>query len=151
MEWPQPLSELVTSTETAAARLFPRLGVGLVAASKMASAWFGTLKRRKWAVTIWPPLTWEAGIFMYSTNITSIQEFCKKEMEIQSTSNTNLRYFFLFEFICNHRLTDRSQCPPSIFNLDQKFHGLSYFWDFHVCKRVQNQSQKTSVIGLPKQ
>ena len=39
-----------------------------------------------------------------------------------------------------------SQCAPSIFNLDQKFHGLPCFWSFHTYKRVQNQSRKTSVI-----
>ena len=39
-----------------------------------------------------------------------------------------------------------TQCAHSMFNLDQKFHGL---WGFHVYKRVQNQSRKTSVIRLP--
>ena len=42
-------------------------------------------------------------------------------------------------------------CTPSIFNLDQKFHGLSCFWGFRVYKRVQNQLRKTSVIRLPKE
>ena len=38
------------------------------------------------------------------------------------------------------------QCAPSIFNLDQKFHGLSCFWgiDIH-----ETQSRKPSVIRLP--
>ena len=43
-----------------------------------------------------------------------------------------------------------SQCAPGIFNLDQKFHGFSCFWCFHICKRVQTKSKETSVIGLPK-
>ena len=43
-----------------------------------------------------------------------------------------------------------SQCTPSIFNLDQKCHGLSCFWGFLMYKRVQNQSRKTSVIRLQK-
>ena len=33
----------------------------------------------------------------------------------------------------------QAQCAPGIFNLDKKFHGLSCFWSFHRCKRVQNQ------------
>ena len=40
--------------------------------------------------------------------------------------------------------------PPSTFNLDQKFHGLSCFWGIDIHKTVQNQSRKTSVIRLPK-
>ena len=42
------------------------------------------------------------------------------------------------------------QCTPSIFNLDQKFHGLSCFWGIDIHETVQNQSRKTSVIRLPK-
>ena len=38
----------------------------------------------------------------------------------------------------------------SIFNLDQKFHGLSCFWGIDIHETVQNQSRKTSVIRLPK-
>ena len=38
---------------------------------------------------------------------------------------------------------------PGIFNLDQKFHGLSYFWGIDIHKTIQNQSRKTSVIRLP--
>ena len=44
-----------------------------------------------------------------------------------------------------------SQCAPGIFNLDQKFHRVSCFWGFQIYKRIQNQSRKTSVIGLPKE
>ena len=40
---------------------------------------------------------------------------------------------------------------PDIFKLDQKLHGLSCFWGFHIHVRVQNQSRKTSVIRLPKE
>ena len=43
-----------------------------------------------------------------------------------------------------------SQCTPGIFNLDQKFHGLSCFWGLYIHETVQNQSKKTSVIGLSK-
>ena len=43
-----------------------------------------------------------------------------------------------------------SQCAPGIFNLDQKFHGVSCFWGLYIHEIVQNQSRKTSVIGLPK-
>ena len=35
-----------------------------------------------------------------------------------------------------------TQCAPFIFNLDQKFHGLSCFWGFHLYERVQNQLRK---------
>ena len=42
------------------------------------------------------------------------------------------------------------QCAPGIFNLDQKFHGLSCLWGIDIHEIVQNQSRKTSVIGLPK-
>ena len=45
---------------------------------------------------------------------------------------------------------DNSQCAPSIFNLDQKFHGLSCFWGIDINEAVLNQSRKTSVIRLPK-
>ena len=44
-----------------------------------------------------------------------------------------------------------SQCAPGIFNLDQKFYRVSCFWGFQIYKRIQNQSRKTSVIGLPKE
>ena len=44
----------------------------------------------------------------------------------------------------------QAQCAPSIFNLDQKFHGLSCFWGIDIHETVQNQSRKTSVIRLPK-
>ena len=43
-----------------------------------------------------------------------------------------------------------TQCVPGIFNLDQKFHGLSCFWGIDIHETVQNQSRKTSVIRLPK-
>ena len=43
-----------------------------------------------------------------------------------------------------------TQCTPCIFNLDQKFHGLSCFWGIDIHETVQNQSRKTSVIRLPK-
>ena len=43
-----------------------------------------------------------------------------------------------------------TQCAPTIFNLDQKFHGLSCFWGVDIHETVQNQSRKTSVIRLPK-
>ena len=33
---------------------------------------------------------------------------------------------------------------------DQKFHRLSYFWGLYVHEINQNQSRKTSGIGLPK-
>ena len=39
---------------------------------------------------------------------------------------------------------------PGIFNLDQKFHGLSCFWGLYIQETVQNQLKKTSVIGLQK-
>ena len=42
------------------------------------------------------------------------------------------------------------QCAPGIFNLNQKFHGVSCFWGLYIHEIVQNQSRKTSVIGLPK-
>ena len=42
------------------------------------------------------------------------------------------------------------KCTPSIFNIDQKFHGLSCFWGLYIHETVQNQSGKKSVIGLPK-
>ena len=51
------------------------------------------------------------------------------------------------EFIGSKTTT---QCAPSIFNLDQKFHGLSCFWDIDINETVKNQSRKTSVIRLPK-
>ena len=47
-------------------------------------------------------------------------------------------------------LYSMSQCAPGIFNLDQKFHGVSCFWGRYIHEIVQNQSRKTSVIGLPK-
>ncbi len=43
-----------------------------------------------------------------------------------------------------------TQCTPVFFNLDQKFHGISCFWGLYIHETVQNQSRKTSVIGLPK-
>ena len=46
--------------------------------------------------------------------------------------------------------SERTQCAPSISNLDQKFHGLSCFWGIDIHEIVQNQSRKTSVIRLPK-
>ena len=46
-------------------------------------------------------------------------------------------------------LATAAQCAPSIFILDQKFHGLSYFWGIDIHEAVQNQSRKTSVIRLP--
>ena len=45
---------------------------------------------------------------------------------------------------------EEAQCALSIFNLDQKFHGLSCFWGIDIHETVQNQSRKTSVIRLPK-
>ena len=45
-------------------------------------------------------------------------------------------------------LGQKSQCAHSIFNLDQKFHGLSCFWGIDIHETVQNQSRKTSVIRL---
>ena len=44
----------------------------------------------------------------------------------------------------------RSQFAPDIFNLDQKFHGLSCFWGIYIYETVQKQSRKTSAIRLPK-
>ena len=41
-----------------------------------------------------------------------------------------------------------AQCASSNFNLDQKFHRLSCFWDIDIDEAVQNQSRKTSVIRL---
>ena len=41
-----------------------------------------------------------------------------------------------------------TQCAPGIFNLEQKFHGLSCFCGFHVCKRVQNQLKKHLSLGF---
>ena len=52
--------------------------------------------------------------------------------------------------ICKFQNNHNSQCAPSIFNLDQKFHGLSCFWGIDIHETVQNQSRKTSVIRLPK-
>ena len=52
------------------------------------------------------------------------------------------------EIICTK--SDSSQCAPCIFNLVQKFHGLSCFWGIDIHETVQNQSRKTSVIRLPK-
>ena len=43
-----------------------------------------------------------------------------------------------------------TQCIAGIFNLDQKFHGLSCIWGLYIHETVQNQSRKTSVIRLPK-
>ena len=43
-----------------------------------------------------------------------------------------------------------SQCAPVIFNLDQKFHVLSWFGGIYIHETVQNQSRKISVIRLPK-
>ena len=43
-----------------------------------------------------------------------------------------------------------TQCTPGIFNLDQKFHGLSCIWRLNIHETVQNQPRKTSVIRLPK-
>ena len=40
------------------------------------------------------------------------------------------------------------QCAPGVFNLDQKLHGLSWFWDLYIYETVQNRSRKISVIGL---
>ena len=48
-------------------------------------------------------------------------------------------------------LFETTQCAPGIFNLDQKFHGVSCFWGLYMHKIVQNQSRKTSVIRLPKE
>ena len=45
---------------------------------------------------------------------------------------------------------NNTQCVPGIFNLNQKFHGLSCFWGLYIHKTFQNQSLKTSVIRLPK-
>ena len=42
------------------------------------------------------------------------------------------------------------QCAHGIFNLDQKFHGLSFSWGFHINVTAKKQSRKTSVIRLPK-
>ena len=47
-------------------------------------------------------------------------------------------------------LMSASQCTPDIFNLDQKFHGLSCFWGIDIQETVQNQSRKTPVIRFPK-
>ena len=41
------------------------------------------------------------------------------------------------------------KCTPSIFNIDQKFHGLSCFWGIDIHEAVLNQSRKRSVIRLP--
>ena len=83
MEWPQPLSEWVTSTEIVAHKTMVEIAWKMV--------WSGTLKRQKWADTIWPRRTWGAGTYMFSTNTISIRGFCKREMATQSTSNTNLK------------------------------------------------------------
>ena len=40
-------------------------------------------------------------------------------------------------------------CAPGVFNLDQKFHGLSHFWGLYIHETVQNQPRKTSVMGFP--
>ena len=49
-----------------------------------------------------------------------------------------------------HISTFPPQCAPGIFNLNQKFQGLSCFWGNDIHETVQNQSRKTSVIWLPK-
>ena len=46
--------------------------------------------------------------------------------------------------------TNVTQCALGIFNLDQKFHGLSCSWGINIHETVQNQSRKTSDIRLPK-
>ena len=48
------------------------------------------------------------------------------------------------------QLFQSSQCAPSIFNLDQKFHGFSCFWGIDIHETVQNKSRKKYVIKLPK-
>ena len=57
--------------------------------------------------------------------------------------------FFSMTVMCV-RFAHKSQCAPSVFNLDQKFHGLSCFWGIDIHETGQNQSRKTSVIRLPK-
>ena len=47
-------------------------------------------------------------------------------------------------------LNTKVDSAPSIFNLDQKFHGLSCLRGIDIHEIVQNQSSKTSVIRLPK-
>ena len=46
--------------------------------------------------------------------------------------------------------SQHSQCTPGIFNLNQKFNGLSCFWGLYIHEAVQNQLRKTSVIRLLK-
>ena len=43
-----------------------------------------------------------------------------------------------------------SQCTPGIFNLNQKFHGLSCLLGIDIHETNQNQSRETSVIRLQK-
>ena len=43
-----------------------------------------------------------------------------------------------------------TQCIAGIFNLDQKFHGLSCIWGLYIHETVQNQPRKTFVIRPPK-
>ena len=50
----------------------------------------------------------------------------------------------------NIKYVKGAQCAPGIFNLNQKFHGVFCFQGFYIHEIVQNQSRKTSVIGLPK-
>ena len=62
----------------------------------------------------------------------------------------SLSIVYSFSHSVSRSFIDGSQCAPSIFNLDQKCHGLSCFWGIYIPKTVQNQSRNTSVIRLPK-
>ena len=63
----------------------------------------------------------------------------------------SLSIVYSFSHSVSRSFIDGSQCAPSIFNLDQKFHGISCFWGIDTHEAVLNQSRKTSVIRLPKE
>ena len=53
-------------------------------------------------------------------------------------------------YLVRSYLSTHTQCALGIFNLEQNFHGLSLFCGLCIHETVQNQSGKTSVVGLPK-
>ena len=65
------------------------------------------------------------------------------------TSGFRIHWFGKSSISQNTKVT-HTQCASGIFNLNQKFHELLCYWGLYINETVQNQSRKTSVIGLPK-
>ena len=77
----------------------------------------------------------------YLKEALTLKVICLGHFKISTKANVFKTY---------NTLDKRAHCAPSIFNLNQKFHGFSCFLGIDIHETVQNQSRKTSVIRLPK-